>query len=214
MFSDQVDELSWFYLWDEQETCRQARAHLRGTALTYVRHAPFPPRMWEELKTLLMKRFQPRDLTARYKAQFRCRRRCQMEDIYTYVETLQHLADLAWSFMDYHAKEEIVAHQFLLGMGNHELSVQVAAHGHRRMEDILRVARLREAVQEDEKFRPRGHKPSTQADNRDHSPYTKQLVKDVLAQLSQDVKSSQSVRQRPPTPRPRQVRSTDGKDTK
>ncbi len=85
MFSDQVDELSRFYNWDEQETCRQARAHLRGTALAYVRHAPFPPRTWEELKTLLMKRFQPRDLTATYKAQFRSRRRRQTEDIYTYV---------------------------------------------------------------------------------------------------------------------------------
>ncbi len=64
MFSDQVDDLSRCYYWDEQETCRQARAHLRGTALAYVRHAPFPPHTWEELKTLLMKRFQPRDLTA------------------------------------------------------------------------------------------------------------------------------------------------------
>ncbi len=44
MFSDQVDELSRFYHWDEQETGRQARAHLRGTALAYIRHAPFPSR--------------------------------------------------------------------------------------------------------------------------------------------------------------------------
>ena len=42
--------------------------------------------------------------------------------------------------MDYHTKEEMAVDQFLLGMGNHELSVQVAAHGHRRMEDILQVA--------------------------------------------------------------------------
>ncbi len=137
MSSDQVDELSRYYNWDEQETCRQARAHLRGTALAYVRRAPFPPCTWEELKTLLMKRFQPRDLTAMYKAQFRSYCRCQTEDIYTYVETLQRLADLAWPFMDYHAKEEMVIDQFLLGMGNHELSMQVVAHGHRRMEDIL-----------------------------------------------------------------------------
>ncbi len=71
------------------------------------------------------------------------------------------------------------------------LVCKVAAHGHRRMEDILRVARSLEAVQEDQKFRPRGHKPSTQArfviDERDHSPDTKQLEKDVLAQLSRDV---------------------------
>ena len=84
-----------------------------------------------------MKRFQPRDPTATYKTQFGSRHRRQMEDSYTYVETLQHLADLAWPFMDYHTKEKMVVHQFLLGMGNHELSVQVATHGHRREEDIL-----------------------------------------------------------------------------
>ncbi len=37
MFSDQVDELSRFYHWDEQETYRQAQTHLRGTTLDYVR---------------------------------------------------------------------------------------------------------------------------------------------------------------------------------
>ncbi len=39
--------------------------------------------------------------------------------------------------------------QFLMGMESHELSVQVAAHGHRRMEDTLRVARSLEAVHEE-----------------------------------------------------------------
>ena len=86
------------------------------------------------------------------------------------------------------------------------------------MEDILRVARSLEAAQEDEKFHPPGHKPSTQAlfvaDERDHSPDTKQLVKDLLAQLSRDFQSGQSVRKQPPTPGPRRVRSTDRKDTK
>ncbi len=152
MFTDHIDELSLFYHWDKQETCRQARAHLRGTALAYVRHTPFAPRTWEKLKILLMKRLQPRDLTVTYKAQFRSRRRHQTDDIYTYVETLQCLADLAWPFMDYHAKEEMVVDQFLLGMDNHEIIVQVAAHGHRRMEAILRVARSLVAVQEDENF--------------------------------------------------------------
>ena len=37
-----------------------------------------------------------------------------MEDIYTYIETLQRLANLAWLFMDYHAKEEMVVDQFLI----------------------------------------------------------------------------------------------------
>ncbi len=43
--------------------------------------------------------------------------------------------------MDSQTKEELVADQFLMGMENHELSVQVAAHGHHRMEDVLRIAR-------------------------------------------------------------------------
>ena len=52
--------------------------------------------------------------------------------------------------MDYYAKEEMVVDQFFLGMGNHELSIQVAAHGHRRVVDILRVARSLQAVQDEE----------------------------------------------------------------
>ncbi len=43
-----------------------------------------------------------------------------MEDIYTYVDALQRLGDLARPFIDYHAKEEMVADQFLLVMGNHD----------------------------------------------------------------------------------------------
>ncbi len=99
--------------------------------------------------------------------------------------------------MDYNAKGEMVIDQFLLGMLNYELSVQVATHRHRLMEEILRVAPSLEAVQEDEKFHPRGHKPSTQArfvtDEHDQLPGTKQLVKDVLAHLSRYGRSSQSV---------------------
>ncbi len=49
---------------------------------------PFAPRTWEELKALLLKRFQPRDLTATYKAQFKARRRWNTEEIYSYVEAL------------------------------------------------------------------------------------------------------------------------------
>ncbi len=145
-FFDHVEELADFYRWDSRETCRQARAHLRGTALAYVKRAPFQPRTWEELKALLLKQFQPSDLTATYKAQFRAWRRRHSEDIHTFIEALQSLADMAWPFMDSQDKEELVVDQFLLGMDNHELSVQVAAHGHRRTEDVLRLARSLEAV--------------------------------------------------------------------
>ena len=126
-FFDQVQEYTTFYGWDGQEASRQVRALLKNTALSFVKRAPFAPCTWEELKALLLKRFQPRDLTATYMAQFRARRRRNMEEIYSYVEALQCLADMAWPFMDHHAKEDLVVDQFLQGMDSHELSVQVTA---------------------------------------------------------------------------------------
>ncbi len=38
-----------------------------------------------------------------------------------------------------------------MGMDSHELNVQVAAYGHRRVDDVLWVARSLEAVHEEEK---------------------------------------------------------------
>ncbi len=81
-FIYQVEEFASFHAWDQIETCRQARTHLRGVALAYIRRAPLPPRMWEGLKDLLMRRFQPRNLISAYKAQFRARRRQRYEDIH------------------------------------------------------------------------------------------------------------------------------------
>ncbi len=52
-FVYQVEEFATFHAWDQIETCRQARTHLRAIALAYVRRAPLPPRTWEELKDLL-----------------------------------------------------------------------------------------------------------------------------------------------------------------
>ncbi len=82
-------------------------------ALSYVKLAPFTFNSWEELKALLVKQFRPQDLTATYKAQFRSSRRHNAEEIYSYVEALQRLADMAWPFMDHHAKEDMVVDQFL-----------------------------------------------------------------------------------------------------
>ncbi len=62
--------------------------------------------------------------------------------------------------MDYHAKEEMAAGQFLLGMDNHELSFQVVVHGHWWVEDVFSVARLLQAVHEEERFILEGTSPS------------------------------------------------------
>ncbi len=135
------------------------------------------------------------------------------------MEALQKLADMAWPFMDHYTKEELIVDQFLMGMDSHELNVQVADHGHRQVDDVLRVARSLEAVRKkEEKQYFRGRKPALQArfvtDERTHSSDADELVKEVLAQLRRDKRERRDTRSRPPTPGPQRVRSTERKDTK
>ncbi len=77
-----------------------------------------------------------------------------------------------------------------MGMESHELNVQVAAHGHRCMEDVLRVARSLEAVHEEERHTPRTCKPATQTRFVTCGPHdtidTERVVQEVLAQLGHD----------------------------
>ncbi len=115
-FFDQVEKFMAFYRRDEQETCRQARAHLKNTALSYLKRVPFTPRPWEELKTLLLKRLQPWDLINTYKAQFSLQCRRSSEEICSNGEALQRLADTVRAFMDHYTKEDMVVDQFLQGM--------------------------------------------------------------------------------------------------
>ena len=161
-FIHQVEEFATFHAWDLVETCRQARTHLRGVALAYIRRTLLPPRHWSKLKTLLTPRFQPRDLTAANKAQFRTRKRQRSEDIPTYVDALQKLTDMAWPLLDPIARDEMVDNQFLNGLDSHELRVQVAATGIRRIKDLMRVARSLEALENQETGHGRQRRGSTQ----------------------------------------------------
>ena len=115
-FVCQAEQFAAFHAWDPVETCRQARTHLWVVALAYIRRTPLPSLDWTELKDLLTRRFQPRDLTAAYKAQFRTRQRQRNEDIPTYVDALQKLAEMAWPLLDPLARVEMVADQFLNGL--------------------------------------------------------------------------------------------------
>ncbi len=212
-FVYQVEEFASFHAWDQIETCRQARTHLRGVALAYVRRAPLPPRKWEELKDLLTRRFQPRDLTSAYKAQFRARRRQRNEDIHTYVDTLQKLAEMAWPYLDPLAREEMVADQFLTGLDNHELRVQAATSDVRRIEDLMRIARSLEAVEGEEMGRGRMRRGPTQTrftDETDGSESEATRIADqIWAKIGPELRQSRDPKRRPPTPGPQRVRSAE-----
>ncbi len=212
-FVYQVEEFASFHAWDQIETCRQARTHLRGVALAYIRRAPLPPRTWKTLKDLLTRRFQPRDLTSAYKAQFRARRRQRNGDIHTYVDTVQKLAEMAWPYLDPLAREEMVADQFLTGLDNHELRVQAATSDVRRIEDLMRIARSLEAVEGEETGRGRVRRGPSQArftDETDGSESeAKRIADQIWANIGPELRQSRDPERRPPTPGPQRVHSAE-----
>ncbi len=57
---------------------------------------------------------------------------------------------MAWPLLDPMACEEMVADQFLTGLDSHDLRVQVATTGARRIEDIMCIAHSLEAVEGEE----------------------------------------------------------------
>ncbi len=169
--------------------------------------------MWEELKDLLTRRFQPRDLTSAYKAQFRARRRQRNEDIHTYVDTLQELAEMGWPYLDPLAREEMVADQFLTSLDNHELRVQAATSDVRRIEDLMRIARSLEAVEGEETGRGRVRRGPSQAwftDKTDGSESEATRIADqIWAKIGPELRQSRDPKRRPPTPGPQRVRSAE-----
>ena len=212
-FVYQFEEFATSHAWDQIETCRQARTHLRGVALAYVCRAPLPPRTWQELKNLLTRRFQPRDLTSAYKAQFRAWRRQRNEDIHTYVDVLQKLAEMAWPFLDPLAREEMVVDQFLTGLDNHELRVQVATSDVRRIEDLMRIARSLEAVEGEETGRSHARRNPAQArfaeENEGSESEVARIADQILAKIGPELRQSRDPKRRPPTPGPQRVRSAE-----
>ncbi len=211
-FIFQVEEFATFHEWDPMEMCRQPRTHLRGMALAYIRRTPLPPRDWTELKTVLTQRFQLRDLTATYKAQFRSRKRQRSEDIPTYVDALQKLAEMAWPLLDPIARDEMVADQFLNGLDSHELQVQVAATGIQPIEDLMPVARSLEAVENQEAGHRRPRRGSTQArfsEGEGSEAEGTRIVDQILARLGPELRQSRDLKRRPPTRGPQRVRSVE-----
>ncbi len=55
-----------------------------------------------------------------------------------------------WPYTNRLAKEDLVVDQFIMGIDNHELNIQVPAHGHRHVEDNLGVALSLEAIHKED----------------------------------------------------------------
>ncbi len=211
-FVYQVEEFAAFHTWDPIETCRQARTHLRGVALAYIRRTPLPLRDRTELKDLLTRRFQPRDFTVAYKAQFRTQRRQKSEDIPTYVDVLQKLAEMAWPLLDLLASNEMVADQFLNRLDSYKLWVQVAATGVRRIEDLMCIARSLEAVEGQEAGHGRQRRSSTQtrfSEEEGSEMEAACITEEILTKLEPEFRQSRDPKRRPPTPEPQRVRSVE-----
>ncbi len=102
--------------------------------------------------------------------------------------------------------------RFLNGLDSHELRVQVAAMGICRIEDLMRMARSLEAVENQEAGHGRQHRGSTQARfSEEEGPEIEKtrIVDQILARLGPELRQSRDPKRRPPTPGPQRVRSVE-----
>ena len=119
---------------------------------------------------------------------------------------------MAWPLLDPIARDEMVADQFLNGLDSHELRVQVAATGIRRIEDLMRMARSLEAVENQEAGHGRQRQGSTPTRfPEEEGPETEatRIVDQILARLGPELRQSRDPKRRSPTPGPQRVRSVD-----
>ncbi len=129
-----------------------------------------------------------------------------------YVDALQKMAEMAWPLLDPIAGDEMVADQFLNGLYCHELRVQVAATGIRRIEDLMWVARSLEAVenQEAENGRPRrGSNQARFSEGEGSETETTRIVDQILARLIPELRHSRDLKRCPPTPGHQRIRSVE-----
>ncbi len=106
----------------------------------------------------------------------------------------------------------MVADQFLNGLDSHELRVQVAATGIRRIEDLMRMARSLEAVENQEVGHGRPRRGSTQArfsEGEGSETEATRIVDQILARLGPELRQSRDPKRRPPTLGPQRVRSVE-----
>ncbi len=131
----------------------------------------------------------------------------------TYVEVLQKLAEMAWSILDPIAREEMVTDQFLTSLDSHELRVQVATTGVRKIEDLMRIARSLEAVEGKKMGRGRSRRGPAQArfteESEGYLSDATRIVDQILAKLGLELRQSRDPKYRPHMPGPQRVRSTE-----
>ncbi len=111
---------------------------------------------------------------------------------------------MAWLFLDPIVIDQMVADQFLNGLDSHELRVQVAATGIWHIEDLMRMARSLEAVENQEAGHGRPRRGSNQArfsEGEGPETETDRIVDQLLAQLGPELRQSRDLKRRPPTPR-------------
>ncbi len=119
---------------------------------------------------------------------------------------------MAWPLLDPIARDEMVADQFLIGLDSHDLCIQVAATGIQRIEDLMRVARSLEHVENQEAGRGRPRRGSNQtrfSEGEGPETETDRIIDQLLARLGPELRQSRDSKRHPPTPGPHRVRSVE-----
>ena len=135
------EQVSDWNRWSYQEKSQQLVMCLRGEAQKLLGDLTVALRSdYDQLKSVLTKRFNPQELVIAHRCEFRTRRRKHGENPSDYGYALRRLGCLAFPKMTYDDREINILEQFINGIGNSAIHDHVIFHHPTTLEAAISLA--------------------------------------------------------------------------
>ena len=141
------EQVSDWNCWSYEERSQQLVMSLRGEAQKLLGDLTLEQQKdYDNLKSILTKRFNPQELVIAHRCEFRSRKRNKGESPSDYGYALRRLGCLAFPEMTYNDREINVLEQFINGIGNSAIHDHVIFHHPKTLEEAISLAIEFEAV--------------------------------------------------------------------
>lgn len=127
--------------WTSAEKAQQLAISLKGEAQQVFRDLdPWEIREFNDIKQVLLQRFNPPGREAAYRCQFKNRKRIETESISEFGYALKHLSAKAYPQLDRVARETYVIDQFICGLNHTEIKKHVQFRHPRSVDEAITLA--------------------------------------------------------------------------
>ena len=136
--------------WDDQTKCLFLGVRMKGVAQkVYFEMEEATRDEWSVLVTTLASRFKNTKQEEICKSQFVIKRRSDTESLLEFGNSIRRLASKAYPTMDPNVRDELARDQFIRGMNNTRLSVELRKNIPKTLDDTIRIAIEWETIEND-----------------------------------------------------------------